>query len=119
MPTQVPSAIAAISPTGTLTARQRRQLLIRMALRRVGRVTAGVDDGHEERAGDGCDLVGMTGMPEASLAKELGLCYACLALSVNWAAGKEDGPITMAEIERYLEEGMGRARKVLAAVAGA
>lgn len=35
MPTQVPSAIAAISPTGTLTARQRRQLLIRMALRRV------------------------------------------------------------------------------------
>ncbi|MCB1790580.1 MAG: S-methyl-5'-thioinosine phosphorylase [Gammaproteobacteria bacterium] len=68
---------------------------------------------------DGCDLVGMTGMPEASLAKELGLCYACLALSVNWAAGKEDGPITMAEIERYLEEGMGRARKVLAAVAGA
>ncbi|MCB1800488.1 MAG: S-methyl-5'-thioinosine phosphorylase [Gammaproteobacteria bacterium] len=66
---------------------------------------------------DGCDLVGMTGMPEASLARELGLCYACMALSVNWAAGKSDGPITMAEIEQHLDQGMGKARKVLAAVA--
>ncbi len=66
---------------------------------------------------DGCDMVGMTGMPEASLARELGLCYACLALSVNWAAGKGDGPITMAEIERNLAAGMGEARKVLASLA--
>jgi len=66
---------------------------------------------------DGCDLVGMTGMPEASLARELGLCYASLALSVNWAAGKGEGPITMAEIERNLEHGMAKARKILAAVA--
>ena len=36
---------------------------------------------------DGCDLVGMTGMPEAALARELGLAYACLALVANWAAG--------------------------------
>jgi 5'-methylthioinosine phosphorylase len=36
---------------------------------------------------DGCDLVGMTGMPEAALARELGLEYACLALVANWAAG--------------------------------
>ncbi|MEO5596096.1 MAG: S-methyl-5'-thioinosine phosphorylase [Lysobacteraceae bacterium] len=36
---------------------------------------------------DGCDLVGMTGMPEAGLARELGLDYACLALVANWAAG--------------------------------
>lgn len=68
---------------------------------------------------DGCDMVGMTGMPEAALARELGLCYASLALSVNWAAGKSDGPITMAEIEHHLEQGMTEARKVLAAVAGA
>lgn len=66
---------------------------------------------------DGCDMVGMTGMPETSLARELGLCYACLALSVNWAAGKTDGPITMAEIEHYLETGMADARKILAAAA--
>jgi 5'-methylthioinosine phosphorylase len=68
---------------------------------------------------DGCDMVGMTGMPETSLARELGLCYACLALSVNWAAGKGEGPITMAEIEHELSQGMGRARRILAAVAQA
>ena len=36
---------------------------------------------------DGCDLVGMTGMPEAGLARELGLEYACLGIVANWAAG--------------------------------
>lgn len=36
---------------------------------------------------DGCDLVGMTGMPEAALARELGLEYACIAIVANWAAG--------------------------------
>jgi 5'-methylthioinosine phosphorylase len=36
---------------------------------------------------DGCDLVGMTGMPEAGLAREFGLDYACLAIVANWAAG--------------------------------
>jgi 5'-methylthioinosine phosphorylase len=39
---------------------------------------------------DGCDLVGMTGMPEAALARELGIDYACLALLANWAAGCGD-----------------------------
>ena len=42
---------------------------------------------------DGADYVGMTGMPEASLAAELGLEYACLALVVNKAAGRGDGSI--------------------------
>lgn len=36
---------------------------------------------------DGCDIVGMTGMPEAGLARELGLDYASLAIVANWAAG--------------------------------
>ncbi len=36
---------------------------------------------------DGCDIVGMTGMPEAGLARELGLDYACLGIVANWAAG--------------------------------
>ncbi len=65
---------------------------------------------------DGCDLVGMTGMPEASLARELDLCYACCAVVVNWAAGKTAGPITMAEIETNLVSGMARARALLGAV---
>lgn len=48
---------------------------------------------------DGCDLVGMTGMPEAGLARELGLDYACLAIVANWAAGCGGGEeITMAEV---------------------
>src|SRR3546814_1529393 len=39
---------------------------------------------------DGCDIVGMTGMPEAALARELELDYACLALVVNPAARSEE-----------------------------
>src|SRR5690606_20487590 len=40
---------------------------------------------------DGCDIVGMTGMPEAALARELDLDYACLAPVADWAAGCGDG----------------------------
>lgn len=68
---------------------------------------------------DGCDLVGMTGMPEAALARELALPYACLALVVNPAAGKAPGLITMAEIECVLEQGMGTVKAVLARVLSA
>jgi len=53
---------------------------------------------------DGCDLVGMTGMPEAALAREKALPYASLSLVVNAAAGKAGGLITMAEIEQILSE---------------
>ncbi len=63
---------------------------------------------------DGCDLVGMTGMPEAGIARELGLRYASFAFVVNWAAGKGSGSsITMAEIESHLAECVGRVRTVL------
>ncbi len=55
---------------------------------------------------DGCDLVGMTGMPEASLARELELEYACCAVVANWAAGKSEGTISMEDILRNLERGM-------------
>lgn len=65
---------------------------------------------------DGCDIVGMTGMPEAALARELALPYACLALVVNPAAGKSKALITMAEIERALDDGMGKVKSVLARV---
>lgn len=50
-------------------------------------------------ARDGCDVVGMTGMPEAALARELGLAYASIAVVANWAAGCGDqGEITLAEV---------------------
>lgn len=62
---------------------------------------------------DGCDLVGMTGMPEASLAKELGLCYASCAVVANMAAGRGEGEITMEEIEQHLIAGMEKVRILL------
>ena len=62
---------------------------------------------------DGCDIVGMTGMPEAALARELDINYVCLSLVVNWAAGKSDEEITMAVIEKHLEEGMDKVKTIL------
>lgn len=66
---------------------------------------------------DGCTLVGMTGMPEAALARELGLGYACCAVVANRAAGKGDGTITMEEVRGHLDRGMTQVRGVLAALA--
>lgn len=53
-------------------------------------------------ARDGADYVGMTSMPEAGLARELGLNYASLALVVNPAAGKGSGSIH-ASIDEYMQ----------------
>ena len=64
---------------------------------------------------DGCDLVGMTTMPEAALARELGLDYAVVAVCVNWAAGIGSGDIH-GEIERFAAQGMERLRALLTAV---
>jgi len=62
---------------------------------------------------DGCDIVGMTGMPEAALASELGLCYATCAVVANMAAGKSGGTIEMTELEKNLKEGMQNVRTLL------
>lgn len=63
---------------------------------------------------DGCDIVGMTGMPEAALARELGLPYASIALVVNWAAGLTDAPITFDDIHAILAAGIDDIRRLLA-----
>ncbi len=65
-------------------------------------------------ARDGCDMVGMTGMPEAALARELELDYACCAVVVNRAAGL--GEDILGELDRYLEQGIGAVRALLEAV---
>jgi 5'-deoxy-5'-methylthioadenosine phosphorylase len=62
---------------------------------------------------DGADIVGMTGMPEAGLARELELCYASISLVVNPAAGKTTEVISLREIEKNLEAGMGTVRSLL------
>lgn len=62
---------------------------------------------------EGCDVVGMTGMPEAVLARELEIQYATIGVIANWAAGKTEGEITMAEIEHNLHTGMAKAATLL------
>lgn len=62
---------------------------------------------------DGCDLVGMTGMPEAVLARELNIPYASLCLVVNPAAGKADTLITMDDIRAVIDLGMEEIKKII------
>lgn len=62
---------------------------------------------------DGCTIVGMTGMPEAVLARELDMAYACCAVVVNAAAGKGAGVISMDEINKGIEAGMQTASGVI------
>ncbi len=64
---------------------------------------------------DGADLVGMTGMPEASLARELGMDYATIAVVANHAAGRSDSArqISMQAIEDVLEVAMGRVLRIV------
>jgi 5'-methylthioinosine phosphorylase len=63
---------------------------------------------------DGADMVGMTGMPEAALARELGLCYAAVAVVVNYAAGRADSAqgIKLSDINTVSRAALGRVHKI-------
>ncbi len=67
----------------------------------------------ERMARDGCEMVGMTGMPEAVLARELSMAYAHCVLVVNPAAGRIDAPITAQKIRDHLQSGMIKVRAIL------
>lgn len=69
---------------------------------------------------DGCDVVGMTGMPEAVLARELGVPYAAINVIANYAAGRADSKdgISFEAIEGVLRESMDRVRIVIDRLAG-
>ncbi|KAF0163445.1 MAG: 5'-methylthioadenosine phosphorylase [Rhodocyclaceae bacterium] len=69
----------------------------------------------QRMCGDGADVVGMTGMPEAALARELQLPYAALCVVSNWAAGRGDSlhAIKFASVESVLHLAMGRVRRVI------
>jgi len=70
-------------------------------------------------ARDGCAMVGMTAMPEAALARELGIDYAICALAVNYAAGRSpDGAPLLPQIERFASSGLSKVRAVLERLAG-
>lgn len=64
---------------------------------------------------DGADIVGMTGMPEAALARELGLPYAAICVVANWAAGRHDSAngIRFEAIEAGLKVSLERVRGIL------
>lgn len=64
---------------------------------------------------DGCDVVGMTSMPEAALARELSIDYAALCLSVNWGAGLTDELITLDDIRAVVSRGMSKVESLLGA----
>lgn len=89
----------AVTPSGTYAATQGPRFESIAEIKRLER--------------DGADIVGMTGMPEAGLARELALCYATVAVVANPAAGKGEGAISLKEIERYLESGMEKVRHLL------
>jgi 5'-methylthioadenosine phosphorylase len=64
---------------------------------------------------DGADVVGMTGMPEASLAREISLEYATIAVVANYAAGRGDSrrAVPLDKIGEVLDEAMGRVRRII------
>lgn len=67
---------------------------------------------------DGADLVGMTGMPEAALARELSLPYAAINVVANYAAGRADSVhgIHFSAVEPILQEALARTRRILEAL---
>lgn len=64
---------------------------------------------------DGADIVGMTAMPEAALAREISLEYAAIAVVANYAAGRGDAKraVPLDKIGAVLEEAMGRVRRII------
>jgi 5'-methylthioadenosine phosphorylase len=70
---------------------------------------------------DGAEIVGMTGMPEAALAREIELGYAAIAVVVNHAAGRGASArgVALQEIEKVLKHALGRVRKIIEAFVAA
>jgi 5'-methylthioinosine phosphorylase len=67
---------------------------------------------------EGADIVGMTGMPEAALAREIELAYAAIAMVVNHAAGRGASTrgVSLQQIEEVLKGAVGRVRKIIEAL---
>ena len=64
---------------------------------------------------DGADIVGMTAMPEAALAREISLEYAAIAVVANHAAGRGDAKraVPLESIAAVLETAMARVRRII------
>ena len=95
------SADEAVTDTGVYAAVQGPRLETKAEINRLER--------------DGATVVGMTGMPEAVLARELGLCYASVAVVANYAAGRGSSAngVVLDEVAHTLGEAMRRVRRIL------
>ncbi|MEI7432576.1 MAG: S-methyl-5'-thioinosine phosphorylase [Betaproteobacteria bacterium] len=69
---------------------------------------------------DGADVVGMTGMPEAALARELGVPYAAISVVANFSAGRGDSRdgISFESIQGVLHQSMGHVRSIIEKMVG-
>lgn len=56
----------------------------------------------------GGDMVGMTGVPEVALARELGMCYSAVGIVTNWCNGMVEEPISHREILNIMKNGRAR-----------
>jgi 5'-deoxy-5'-methylthioadenosine phosphorylase len=64
---------------------------------------------------DGCNIIGMTGMPEAALARELNMEYAAITIVVNWCSGKSDSVLDLDEIRQILDSRMDTVIRLISA----
>jgi 5'-methylthioadenosine phosphorylase len=63
----------------------------------------------------GGDVVGMTGIPEVVLARELGICYANVSIVTNWAAGIGPQKLTHTEVTAVMRENLAQLRRLISA----
>jgi 5'-methylthioadenosine phosphorylase len=61
----------------------------------------------------GGDVVGMTGVPEVVLARELGVCYAGISTITNWAAGLSKKPLTHQEVVAVMKDNQAKLRELI------
>ncbi|MDX1574102.1 MAG: S-methyl-5'-thioinosine phosphorylase [Methylophaga sp.] len=67
-------------------------------------------------ASDGADMIGMTAMPEAAIARELGLAYASVAVVANKAAGLDEKTLTMDDILQTIAVAMDNVKQLISAL---
>jgi len=66
----------------------------------------------------GCDVIGMTNMPEAKLAREAEICYASVAMVTDYDCWHDDhSDVDVAAIIRVMQENTGKAQRLVARLA--
>jgi len=61
----------------------------------------------------GGDVVGMTGVPEVVLAREIGVCYANISIVTNFGAGLLPSVLTHTEVLEIMAKHTEKVRKLI------